>query len=199
MTYKNFADQIDNILPQTQCGLCGYKGCRPYAQAIAENKAEINLCPPGGVETLKKLANITGKNAEPYLANMQEKIKPAQIAFIRESECIGCTKCIRACPTDAIIGASKLMHTIITDACTGCGLCVPPCPVDCIDMITVDEPSNEQKQKNADRWRSRYENHLNRLTQEEQEELIYEEKTLEARKIAINAAVARVKLKKKIN
>jgi electron transport complex protein RnfB len=128
-------DQIDNILPQTQCGQCGYPGCKPYAEAIA-NGDEINKCPPGGEATIKQLAELMGVEAKPLdAAHGVEDVK--KVAFIREDECIGCTKCIQACPVDAILGAAKQMHTIIADECTGCDLCVDPCPVDCIDMIPV--------------------------------------------------------------
>ncbi len=128
-------DQIDNLLPQTQCGQCGYPGCKPYAQAIA-NGDDINKCPPGGESTIKQLADLMGVEAKPLdAAHGEEDIK--KVAFIREDECIGCTKCIQACPVDAIMGASKVMHTVITDECTGCDLCVEPCPVDCIDMVPL--------------------------------------------------------------
>lgn len=127
-------DQIDDILPQTQCGQCGYPGCRPYAEAIANGDA-INKCPPGGETAIKKLADLLGVEATPLDSAAGPVIK--KVAFIREDECIGCTKCIQACPVDAILGASKQMHTVITDECTGCDLCVEPCPVNCIDMIPV--------------------------------------------------------------
>lgn len=135
-------DQIDNILPQTQCGQCGYPGCRPYAEAIA-NGDDINKCPPGGEGTIKKLADLMGVTAKPLDAAQQEAVK--QVAYIREEECIGCTKCIQACPVDAILGSSKFMHTVLTDECTGCDLCVEPCPVDCIEMRPVA--------LTADRWK----------------------------------------------
>ncbi|WP_218354611.1 electron transport complex subunit RsxB [Alteromonas lipotrueiana] len=134
-------DQIDEILPQTQCGQCGYPGCRPYAQAIADGD-EINKCPPGGESTIKDLANLMGVEAKPLdAAHGEEDTK--KVAFIREDECIGCTKCIQACPVDAILGAAKHMHTVIERECTGCDLCVDPCPVDCIDMVPVEPtPTN---------------------------------------------------------
>ncbi|HEX5793245.1 MAG TPA: electron transport complex subunit RsxB [Rheinheimera sp.] len=127
-------EQIDDILPQTQCGQCGYPGCKPYAEAIA-NGDDINKCPPGGEATIRKLADLLGVEAKPLDAAQTEAVK--RVAYIREDECIGCTKCIQACPVDAIVGASKLMHTVIADECTGCDLCVEPCPVDCIDMLPV--------------------------------------------------------------
>ncbi|AWL11437.1 Electron transport complex subunit [Saliniradius amylolyticus] len=130
-------DQIDEILPQTQCGQCGYPGCRPYAEAIA-NGDDINKCPPGGEATIKKLADLMGVDPKPLdEAHGAEDVK--KVAYIREDECIGCTKCIQACPVDAIVGASKQMHTVIVDECTGCDLCVEPCPVDCIDMVPVGQ------------------------------------------------------------
>ncbi|WP_067581750.1 electron transport complex subunit RsxB [Endozoicomonas ascidiicola] len=128
-------DQINEILPQTQCGQCGYPGCRPYAEAIANGDA-INKCPPGGQATVNTLADLLDVEAEPLDA--EGGAEPiTKVAFIREDECIGCTKCIQACPVDAILGAAKQMHTVIVDECTGCDLCVEPCPVDCIDMLPV--------------------------------------------------------------
>ncbi|ROL72430.1 electron transporter RnfB [Pseudomonas chlororaphis] len=123
--------RIDALLPQTQCGKCGHPGCLPYAEGIAAGEA-INKCPPGGRETLANLAQLL---KVPVLElDTSRGSAPAQVAFIREAECIGCTKCIQACPVDAIVGAAKFMHTVIIDECTGCDLCVAPCPVDCIDM-----------------------------------------------------------------
>jgi len=136
-------EQIDSILPQTQCGQCGYPGCRPYAEAIAGGD-EINKCPPGGESTIKHLSELMGVEAKPLdAAHGVEDIK--KVAFIREDECIGCTKCIQACPVDAIVGAAKQMHTVIIDECTGCDLCVDPCPVDCIDMIPVAQSTSNWK------------------------------------------------------
>ena len=125
--------RIDAALPQTQCGRCGYAGCRPYAEAIARGAAPINRCPPGGVEGVRTLARITGQPVLPLAAECGSETPP-QAAVIDEGACIGCTKCIQACPVDAIVGASRLMHTVIADLCTGCELCVAPCPVDCISM-----------------------------------------------------------------
>lgn len=136
-------DQINDLLPQTQCGQCGYPGCKPYAEAIA-NGDEINKCPPGGEATIKHLADLMGVDAKPLdEAHGEEDVK--KVAYIREDECIGCTKCIQACPVDAIVGASKVMHTVIVDECTGCDLCVDPCPVDCIDMVPVQSPMTHWK------------------------------------------------------
>ncbi len=129
-------DQIDGLLPQTQCGQCSYPGCRPYAEAIANGEA-INKCPPGGESTIQALADLLDVEAIPLDAEHGEE-QPKSIAYIREPECIGCTKCIQACPVDAILGAAKQMHTVIVSECTGCDLCVEPCPVDCIDMIPIE-------------------------------------------------------------
>jgi electron transport complex protein RnfB len=131
-------EKIDSILPQTQCGQCGYPGCRPYAEAIAKDEADINQCPPGGDENIHKLADLLGKEYKPLSAEHGVE-KPKQVAVIDEQTCIGCTLCIQACPVDAIVGAAKQMHTIVADLCTGCELCIPPCPVECISMETVGE------------------------------------------------------------
>jgi electron transport complex protein RnfB len=132
------ADEINNILPQTQCGQCGYPGCRPYAEAIANGEA-INKCPPGGEAGVQALADLLDLEPLPLDEEHGEAKKVTTVAFIREDECIGCTKCIQACPVDAILGAAKQMHTVISSECTGCDLCVEPCPVDCIDMIAQEE------------------------------------------------------------
>jgi electron transport complex protein RnfB len=129
-------ERIDNILPQTQCGQCGYPGCKPYAQAIVDGDA-INKCPPGGQTTINALADLLDIEAPQLDVEHGVESNVKIVAFIREAECIGCTKCIQACPVDAILGAAKQMHTVIIDECTGCDLCVEPCPVDCIDMIPV--------------------------------------------------------------
>jgi len=127
-------DQIDALLPQTQCGQCNFPGCRPYAEAIARGEADINQCPPGGDAGIRSLADLLGREAKPLNPENGEE-KPRRVAVIDEAACIGCTLCIQACPVDAIIGAAKLMHTVIEAECTGCDLCLPPCPVDCIDMV----------------------------------------------------------------
>lgn len=131
-------DQIDAILPQTQCGQCGYPGCRPYAQAISEGDA-INKCPPGGQSTIQEIANLLDVPAPELDEEHGQEADVKKVAVIREDECIGCTKCIQACPVDAIVGAAKFMHTVVASECTGCDLCVEPCPVDCIDMLPVEE------------------------------------------------------------
>ena len=131
---ENLADRIDALLPQTQCGKCTYAGCRPYAEAIAAGTADINQCPPGGEAGIRALARLLGR--DPIALNPEHGVEqPPLVALIDESLCIGCTKCIQACPVDAIVGAAKLMHTVIEDHCTGCELCIPPCPVDCIDLV----------------------------------------------------------------
>lgn len=130
-------EKIDAVLPQTQCGQCGFPGCKPYAEAIAKGEADINKCPPGGEEGIHKLADLLGKEFIPFGEDAAPKAK--SVAFIDESTCIGCTLCIQACPVDAIVGAAKQMHTIIASECTGCELCLAPCPVDCISMLPIGE------------------------------------------------------------
>ena len=179
-------EKIDAILPQTQCGQCGFPGCKPYAIAISEGHADINQCPPGNEEGIQKLADLLGVKPKP-LNTAHGLPKPKSIAFIDEQICIGCTFCIQACPVDAIVGAAKKMHTVISTECTGCELCIAPCPVDCISMLPlrkqiVDaeyEPyltgdkmlvrENEMKKKAADRARVRYEHRLKRLEYEKEE------------------------------
>ncbi len=140
-------DKIDAILPQTQCGQCGHPGCKPYATAIANGEADINQCPPGGEEGIRKLADLLGREFKPLNAENGAE-KPKSVAFIDENTCIGCTLCIQACPVDAISGAAKQMHTIIAPLCTGCELCLAPCPVDCISM--------KVEQETVDTWKWRY-------------------------------------------
>lgn len=135
------AEQVNALLPQTQCGQCGYPGCKPYAEAIAQGDA-INKCPPGGAATIAALADLF--DIEPPTLDAPAQTPP-RVAYIREAECIGCTKCIQACPVDAIVGAARLMHTVIADECTGCDLCVEPCPVDCIEMRDLEVGVHEWK------------------------------------------------------
>ncbi len=139
-------EKIDSILPQTQCGQCGYPGCKPYATAIASGEADINQCPPGGDDGIHKLADLLGVDYKPL--NEEHGVpKPKSVAIIDEKTCIGCTLCIQACPVDAILGSAKHMHTIIEKECTGCELCLPPCPVDCIDMVPIKETTENWKWK----------------------------------------------------
>jgi len=129
-------EQIEALLPQSQCGQCGHPGCHPYAEAVAGGEA-INRCAPGGEATIKALADLLG--VEPQPLDVEGGAPPPKaVAYIREAECIGCTKCIQACPVDAILGAAKQMHTVIASECTGCDLCVEPCPVDCIEMRPIE-------------------------------------------------------------
>jgi len=132
-------DQIDAILPQTQCGQCGFPGCRPYAEAIATGEAPINQCPPGGESTIVALADLLDVEVLELNADNGAHNEIQLVAVIDEKNCIGCTLCIQACPVDAILGSAKHMHTIIEDECTGCELCLPPCPVDCIDMVPLKQ------------------------------------------------------------
>jgi len=162
-------DRINTLLPQTQCGQCSFQGCRPYAEAIASGAADINQCPPGGDEGIRDLADLLGVSPKPLNTEFGLH-KPASVAFIIEKDCIGCTKCIAACPVDAIVGAAKLMHTVIASECTGCELCIAPCPVDCIIMQPAP-PSNAEKtraQKSAQAKR-RYDARCLRKEQEDAE------------------------------
>ncbi|MDO9422788.1 MAG: electron transport complex subunit RsxB [Methylobacter sp.] len=143
-------DQINALLPQTQCGQCSFQGCRPYAEAIASGAADINQCPPGGDQGISDLADLLGVSSKPLNTEFGQH-KPASVAFIIEQDCIGCVKCIAACPVDAIVGAAKFMHTVIASECTGCELCVAPCPVDCIVMqpAPVNNTEGLRAQKSA--------------------------------------------------
>ena len=187
----NLADRIDALLPQTQCTRCGYPACMDYANAIAGGEANINQCPPGGTAGIIALASLLAR--APLPLNPKNGVeKPREIALIDEEVCIGCTKCIQACPVDAIVGASKLMHTVIADECTGCELCIAPCPVDCITMIPASIPAD------PGHYRARYIAHTRR------EELRNAERAAElaARKSRVNAgdavaaALARARAKK---
>lgn len=131
------ADKVSELLPQSQCGQCGFPGCKPYAEAIASGAAPINLCPPGGEPVMKNIANLLG--VPPVAVGDGSAPKPKCVAVIDEQVCIGCTVCIKACPVDAILGATRLMHTVITSECTGCEKCMEPCPVDCIKMVPIPQ------------------------------------------------------------
>ena len=157
------AEDLEACLPQTQCEMCEYPGCRPYAEAIATGDATIDRCHPGGLQTLQELAQVLDVDYSPYVATVKKQTKPAQVVRVVEDECIGCTKCIQACPVDAIIGAAKLMHVVLEDVCTGCELCIEPCPVDCIDIVKVAEPTLPQRKLKAQLSKQRYEQRNDRL------------------------------------
>ncbi|MGH8398534.1 MAG: RnfABCDGE type electron transport complex subunit B [Gammaproteobacteria bacterium] len=201
------ADQIDAILPQTQCRRCGYPDCRAYADAIATDEADINQCPPGGDETIRALTGLLGR--EPKALNPANGIARTDVvAFIEESVCIGCTKCIQACPVDAIVGAAKKMHTVIEALCTGCELCIPPCPVDCIQMQSARGTTQGIKvpvdaRLRADFFRAGYHSRNTRLAGEktERKERLQQKTSrnveiIAQRKAEIAAAVARVQAKR---
>ena len=167
---RALVDAIDALLPQTQCTRCGYAGCRPYAAAIASGEADINQCPPGGDVTIRALASRLGRAYQPLNpANGVET--PPRIAVIDEERCIGCAKCLPACPVDAIVGAHRFMHTVVSAQCNGCELCLPPCPVDCIEMRPLTDAHGEALpvsdfallQSQAVEHRRRYVAHLSRL------------------------------------
>lgn len=179
------ADRIDALLPQTQCEQCGYHGCRPYAEAIARGEAAINQCPPGGEAGIEKLAALLRQPVLPLNPENGTE-KPRTLARIVEADCIGCTKCIQACPVDAIVGAAKLMHAVIADDCTGCELCVPACPVDCIVLLPM--PDEQIDTVHADAARAHFQRREARL-----ERLRVERDTeLAARKAAVDAAAGPV-------
>lgn len=184
---------IDRLLPQTQCGKCGHPGCRPYAEAMAEGEA-INRCPPGGETTIHALASLLRRPAIP----LELEAETPKAAVIREAECIGCTKCIKACPVDAILGAAKQMHTVIEAECTGCELCVAPCPVDCIDIIAhpgwqATRDTSEQQawlSRRAELGRRRFENRNARLDRQREEKEARRRERMQARRKTANAPEA---------
>jgi len=166
-TLAALADRIDAVLPQTQCTKCGFSGCRPYAEAIAAGTADINQCPPGGAIGIDRLAAVTGRPPLP-LDPSHGVERPLHVAVIDESLCIGCTLCIHACPVDAIVGAARVMHTVVAEWCNGCDLCLAPCPMDCIAMVPV-RPSRAWGDDDA-RWsRARHEARGRRLAVERAE------------------------------
>ncbi|MDE2235062.1 MAG: RnfABCDGE type electron transport complex subunit B [Gammaproteobacteria bacterium] len=204
---KTLTDQIDALLPQTQCRRCGFEDCRAYADAIAKGETGIDRCPPGGLETLRALAALTGQQAErvdPSLGGYT----PGNVAFVIEDDCIGCTKCIQACPVDAIVGAAKLMHTVVEALCTGCELCVPPCPVDCIRMqpargVTEGILVPEAPTPRADFFRARYRSRRERLARiaQQRESRLHlpattKQDLVEQRRAEIAAAVQRVRARR---
>ena len=165
-TAPDLVARIDALLPQTQCTRCGYAGCQPYAAAIASGEAQINQCPPGGSATIAALAELTGRPIQ-ALNPVHGAESPPRVAWIDESRCIGCARCLAPCPVDAIVGAQKYMHTVLIDRCTGCELCLAPCPVDCIEMRAAPEFAVNQAVLN----RERYAAHALRLLNQEAERL----------------------------
>ena len=174
------ADRLDALLPQTQCEQCGFHGCRPYAEAMARGEAPINRCPPGGAAGIAKLAALLGAPVLPLDPGHGVE-KPRTLARIVEADCIGCTKCIQACPVDAIVGAAKLMHTVLPDQCTGCELCVPACPVDCIVLEPMPREQVEDPAR-ADASRTHFQRREARLARER----AGREAELAARKAAVD-------------
>lgn len=162
---ESLVAQIDAMLPQTQCGQCGYAGCWPYAEALARGEAEINQCPPGGDAGIHALANFLQQPYQP-LNPAHGVTKGKIVAVIDEAHCIGCTLCIQACPVDAIVGASKHMHTVIQQECTGCELCLPPCPVDCIQLQAIPGREVAMSARESDLARRRHQQRLKRLALE---------------------------------
>lgn len=220
LQHAALVERIDALLPQTQCGKCKTPGCRPYAEAIAAGEA-INHCVPGGDRVIRELATLLERPAVPLDPDYGTAPAQQMTAFIREAECIGCTKCIQACPVDAIIGASKLMHTVLTDACTGCELCVAPCPVDCIDIVPAPTTTStgrriplldaDSLEDNAGRraqarvWRKAYDARQTRLQQEQRAQEAARQARVSApptatttnpKALMVAAALARTNLKK---
>ncbi len=203
-------DRIDALLPQTQCTRCGYPDCRAYAEAIATDKADINQCPPGGGDTIQALAGLLGREAK-TLNPAHGTARNDVVALIEESVCIGCTKCIQACPVDAIVGAAQQMHTVIAGLCTGCELCIPPCPVDCISLVPVIPFQNAPAwalpasgPARANVLRQRYRTRNVRLKRDKEERQLQRQETqtqstmdvIATRKVEIAAAVERVRQKR---
>jgi Na+-translocating ferredoxin:NAD+ oxidoreductase subunit B len=177
-TAADLATRIDDLLPQTQCTRCGYTGCRPYAEAIAMGDAEINQCPPGGQATIDALASLLER--APLKLNPANGLEaPAQVAFIDESRCIGCARCLAPCPVDAIVGAAKFMHTVFAERCTGCELCLAPCPVDCIEMRPTASAANDPTLN-----RARFAAHAARLANRTAQR----QRLLDAKKAAVRRA-----------
>ena len=214
--HEPLAARIEDALPQTQCTRCGYPDCHGYAQAIAQREAEINRCPPGGAEGIRRLAAITGRLAQPLSAEHGVE-GPRRLAVIDEAWCIGCTLCIKACPVDCIVGAPKRMHTVIDALCTGCELCVPVCPVDCIAMDDVTSPTTGWQawsEPLAAQARTRYALHQQRIAREttehdaamaqraadklahlEHHSRIDDPAALQRKRAVVEAALARVRVK----
>lgn len=191
MNSQSLAEQINEVLPQTQCTKCGYDGCRPYAEALAKGQADLNRCPPGGEEGITKLAHLLDLPTKP-LDTSCGVLSPLKVARIDENHCIGCTLCIQACPVDAIVGANKRMHTVLADWCTGCDLCLPPCPVDCITMeVATENPIWDLSR--AKLARHRYERHQRRTARAAEPDETSKPASLEDRRSAIAAALAKAR------
>jgi len=191
----SLADRINDALPQTQCTRCGFPDCKAYAQAIAQDKAPINQCPPGGLEGVVVLSKITGRPALPLNPDNGTE-GPMTVAVIDEAWCIGCTLCLKVCPTDAILGSNKVMHTVIEAACTGCDLCLPVCPVDCIEMVPISDERTGWSAWSpalAQQARQRYEARQLRLL----EEPAQEDKEVPSKQAMIAAALAKAKARQK--
>jgi len=181
------AERIDGLLPQTQCGRCGFGACRPYAEAIAAGEADIDRCPPGGPATIERLAKLLARDPKPLDVSCGEHT-PLHVARVVEADCIGCTLCVTACPVDAIIGAQKRMHTVLPTLCSGCKLCIPACPVDCIRM---ERANREWTPADADSARERYARRIARIAKAKTERA--SEGEASSRKAAIDAALARAR------
>jgi electron transport complex protein RnfB len=189
------ADAIDALLPQTQCRRCRYESCRAYAEAVAAGQAPINRCPPGGDATVAALADLLGTPAlaiDPSCG----VTTPLAIARIDEATCIGCTLCIQACPTDAIVGAAKLMHTVIANRCTGCELCLPPCPVDCIAMLPAPRPWSTADAQRARQHFSARNARLATASRRGEQETAAVDLARQRRRAAVNAALARARARR---
>lgn len=194
---KELADRLEDILPQTQCTKCSYPDCRAYAEAMSTGEALPNRCPPGGVEGIQRLSTILTPVFPQDAFELHPKIdpecgveRPRPLAFIDPKTCIGCTLCIQACPVDAIVGASKQMHVVLSDWCTGCDLCIPPCPVDCITMLDVTDKKtgwDAWSQELADVARTRYTNRNVRLDREQRDNDERLAKKAAAKLVAVNA------------
>ena len=189
------ADRINDALPQTQCTRCGFPDCKAYAQAIAQDNAPINQCPPGGLEGIAVLSKITGQPALPLNPDNGNE-GPMTVAVIDEAWCIGCTLCLKVCPTDAILGSNKVMHTVIEAACTGCDLCLPVCPVDCIEMVPISDERTGWSAWSpalAQQARQRYEARQLRLLEEQAQD----DKEVPTKQAMIAAALAKAKARQK--
>ena len=202
---NDLINKIDAILPQTQCGMCDYPDCKSYAKAIATGEKDIAHCSPGGERVLNLIADITNQDPSPYKYFVAERMRPKQVMQIREEECIGCTKCIQACPIDAIIGGRKNMHTILTDVCSGCELCIEPCPTDCIETIALPEIDEQQFANRAGEWRNLYNTKTDRISKKPYRARIKSESTekindraeqIKQRQAEIQAAILRSKQKR---